>query len=106
MRIRCTKIFHQLSEKRSRLQSLLCEDTVQPMVRMKPKYFPEYLEKQDKRSLRKTVTLKNLTLNQGRTQGGALGLTPPFSLIFYKNFITFARRLIVFAYFLLINLST
>jgi len=31
--------------KRSRLQSLLCEDTMQPMVRMKPKYFPEYLKK-------------------------------------------------------------
>jgi len=35
-----------------------------------------------------------------------LGLTPPLSLIFYKNFITFARRLIVFAYFLIVNLST
>jgi len=45
MRIGSTKIFNQLSEKRSRLQSLLCEDTVQPMVRMKPKYLPEYLEK-------------------------------------------------------------
>ena len=28
------------------------------------------------------------------------------SLIFYKNFITFARRLIVFTYFLPVNLST
>jgi len=37
--------FSLLSEKRSRLQSLLCEDTVQPMVRMKPNCFPEYLEK-------------------------------------------------------------
>jgi len=45
MRIGSTKIFNQLSEKCSRLQSLLCEDTVQPMLRMKPKYFPEYLEK-------------------------------------------------------------
>jgi len=41
---------------------------------------------------------------QGRTQGGFLGLTKGgrfnpslLSLIFYKNFITFARRLIVFA---------
>jgi len=45
MRIESTKIFNQLSEKRSRLQSLLCEDTVQPMLRMQPNYFPEYLEK-------------------------------------------------------------
>ena len=44
---------------------------------------------------------------QGRTQGGrGWGLNPPLSLIFYKNFITFARRLIVFPYFLLVNLST
>ena len=35
-----------------------------------------------------------------------LGLKPTLSLIFYKNFITFARRLIVFAYFLIVNLST
>jgi len=42
---RPSKIFNQLSEKRSRLQSLLCEDTVQTMLRMQPKYFPEYLEK-------------------------------------------------------------
>jgi len=35
------------------------------MVRMKPQYFPEYSEKkQDKRSLRKTVTLKSLILNR------------------------------------------
>jgi len=34
------------------------------------------------------------------------GLNPPLSLIFYKNFITFARRLIVLAYFLIVNLST
>ena len=65
MRMGSTKISNQLSEKRSRLQSLLCEDTVQTMVRMKPKYFPEYLEKkQDKGSLRKTVTLKSLILNR------------------------------------------
>jgi len=51
MRIVSTKIFNQLSEKRSRLQSLLCEDTVQPMVRMKPKYFPEYLEKNKKKEV-------------------------------------------------------
>jgi len=37
---------------------------------------------------------------QGRTQGGGVGVKKtPLSLIFYKNFITFARRLIVFAYF-------
>ena len=47
-----------------------------------------------------------ITCDQGRTQGGVLGLNPPLSLIFYKNFITFARRLSVFAYFLLVNLST
>ena len=45
MRLGSTKIFNQLIEKRSRLQSLLCEDTVQTMLRMQPKYFPEYLEK-------------------------------------------------------------
>jgi len=39
-------------------------------------------------------------------KGGGVGVkTPPLSLIFYKNFITFARRLRVFAYFLLVNLS-
>jgi len=41
--------------------------------------------------------------NKGVRKGG--GLTLPLSLIFYKNFITFERRLIVFAYFLLVNLS-
>ena len=44
--------------------------------------------------------------SKGVRKGGVLGLTPPLSLIFYKNFITFARRLSVFAYFLLVNLST
>jgi len=44
--------------------------------------------------------------NQGRTQGkGGLGLTPPLELDIYKNFITFAKN-IVFAYFLLVNLSS
>jgi len=44
---------------------------------------------------------------QGRTQGGDFGVkTSPLSLIFYKNFITFARRWIVFAYILLVNMST
>ena len=38
--------------------------------------------------------------------GLGLGIKPPMSLIFYKNFITFERTLIVFAYFLLFNLST
>ena len=37
---------------------------------------------------------------------GGLGLTPPFSLIFYKTLLPAQRRLIVFAYFLLVNLST
>jgi len=31
---------------------------------------------------------------------------PPLSLIFYKNFISFARRLSVSALFLLVNLLT
>jgi len=45
--------------------------------------------------------------SQGRTQGVGGGVKIPLlSLIFYKKFITFARRLIVFAYFLLVNLST
>ena len=44
---------------------------------------------------------------QGRTQGvGGIGVNSPLNLIFYKNFITFARRLIAFAYFLIVNLST
>jgi len=47
-----------------------------------------------------------ITTTEGRMQRGGLGLKPPLSLIFYKNFITFARLLIVFAYFLLVNLST
>jgi len=48
MRLGSTKIFNQISEKRSRLQSLLCKDTVQPMVRIKPKYCSECLEKKTK----------------------------------------------------------
>ena len=43
--------------------------------------------------------------DQGRTQGG-VGVRPPLCLIFYKNFITCAKDFIVFAYFLLVNLST
>jgi len=35
-----------------------------------------------------------------------LGLTPPLSLIFYKNFIICAKEIIVYAFFLLVNLST
>jgi len=42
---------------------------------------------------------------QGPTQRG-VGVNPPLSLIFYKNLITFERRLKVFAYFLLVNLPT
>ena len=44
-------------------------------------------------------------LRQGRTQGG-LGLNPPRELDILQKFIIFARRLIVFAYFLLVNFST
>jgi len=43
---------------------------------------------------------------QGDLVGLALNLDPLLSLTFYKNFITCARRLIVFAYFLLVDLST
>jgi len=32
----------------------------------------------------------SLYIQQGRTQGGRLGLTPSLSLIFYDNFITCA----------------
>jgi len=42
---------------------------------------------------------------QGRRQEG-LGLNPPFSLIFHKTFLPAQMRLIVFSYFLLVNLST
>jgi len=44
-------------------------------------------------------------MNKGVRKGG-VGVNPPLSLIFYINFITFARRLSVFACFLLVNLST
>jgi len=47
-----------------------------------------------------------IVLNKGVRKGGVGVKTPPLSLIFYKNFITFATRLSVFAYFLLVNLST
>ena len=40
-----------------------------------------------------SANLQNRTKAYAR---GGLGLTPPLSLIFYKNCITFARRLIVF----------
>jgi len=44
---------------------------------------------------------------QGRTQGGILGLTlPPGAWYFTKTLLPAQRRLIVFAYFLLVNLST
>jgi len=36
---------------------------------------------------------------------GGWDWNPPLSLTFYKNFFTFAKE-IVFAYFLLVNLST
>ena len=46
--------------------------------------------------------------SQGRTQGGGVvgHKSPPLSLICYKNFITPQRKLNLFAYFLLANLST
>ena len=37
---------------------------------------------------------------------GAVGLNPPLELIFYKVILTAQRRLIAFAKFLLVNLST
>jgi len=43
---------------------------------------------------------------KGVRKRGGLGLTPPLSLIFYKILLPAQRRLIVFAYFLLVNLST
>jgi len=46
------------------------------------------------------VVLKGVRKGEGGVK------PPPLSLIFYKNFITFASRLNVFAYFLLVNLST
>ena len=47
------------------------------------------------------------SFEQGRTQGGGFGVkNPPLSLIFYKILLPAPRRLIVFAYFLLVNLST
>jgi len=59
-------------------------------------------------AVRMHKTLKHLQYARAYAMGeGELALTPPpLSLIFYKNFITFARSLIVFAYFLLVNLST
>jgi len=59
--------------------------------------------------------LKNICLilynkhikKQGRTQGGGLGLTsPPWAWYFTKAYLPAQRRLTVFAYFLLVNLST
>jgi len=37
---------------------------------------------------------------------GSFGVKPPLSLIFYKILLPAQRRLIVFAYFLLVNLPT
>jgi len=43
---------------------------------------------------------------QGRTQGGGVGVKSPLEhMIFYKILLPTQRRLIVFAYFLLVNLS-
>ena len=45
-------------------------------------------------------------LHKGRTQGEGFGFNPPpLSIIFYKTLLPTQRRLIVFAYFLLVNLS-
>jgi len=43
---------------------------------------------------------------QGRTQGGVGVNPPPWALYFTKTLLPAQRRLIVFAYFLLVNLST
>jgi len=44
-------------------------------------------------------------VRKGDGDGGGIK-KKPLSLIFCKYFFTFARRLIVFAYILLVNLST
>ena len=43
---------------------------------------------------------------KGVRKGGVGVKPPPLSLIFYENLLPAQRRLIVFAYFLLVNLST
>jgi len=50
------------------------------------------------RFVSKTSDIRNLSENirsdQGRTQGGVVvGVNPPFSLIFYKKFITCAKEI-------------
>jgi len=47
----------------------------------------------------------NVASSKGGRKGG-LGLLPPMSLIFYKTLLPAQRRLTVFAYVLLVNLST
>jgi len=46
-----------------------------------------------------------LQVTKGVRKGG-LGLAPPLGLVFYKNVLPAQRRLFVFAYILLVNLST
>jgi len=43
---------------------------------------------------------------QGRTQRGEFGVKTALKLDIYKNLLPAQRSLIVFAYFLLVNLST
>ena len=76
------------------------------------KKFGQLVSKCDKKRFGAQIVLKiafehRKTLFKDVHKGGGLGLKPPpLSLIFYKNFITFARRLSVFAYILLVILST
>jgi len=59
------------------------------------------------RAMGKLLTTNRAISHARAYARGGLGLKKkPLSVIFYKNFISFARRLIVFAYFLLVNLST
>ena len=52
--------------------------------------------------------LKGIVMSKGvRKGGGGFGVKPPpLSMIFYKTLLPTQRILIVFAYFLLVNLST
>jgi len=44
-------------------------------------------------------------LGKGVGKGGGLWLKPPLNTIFYKILLPTQRRIVVFAYFLLVNLS-
>jgi len=45
-------------------------------------------------------------ISKGVRKGGGVGVKPPLELDILQNFITCAKEIIVFAYFLLVNLST